>query len=366
MPSLFDEISSQFILDENGTTSFLATIFGSHKDEEANFINQRLIQPFFESLTALDGFPKDSLPQNVRLFPGLPGGSADMSFRMDGCLVVIENKVTRRSMRKGQLRQIWKGIKDKAKNEQPGYLIFLVPRSGMGQNEIARLPEDAKGRVQPASWEDLLTTWKSIVHDARNTSDHAWLSWLESGLAACERVLRPDPGDKSRRAVELKDAFTEIVERVVEVASPFAWDPDNPLIMRTSGGMEHDEERFAYFKKNPGRGVFVHLSHDSVTSDDKWILTGKQFFSVNKNARQLLGDEYEILWKMWEHVKRRSQSSRAGVFPLLSELDFQERTASKEFRFECSRKEAIEHVTDLTVEMIDQFREIMLFEQIDI
>ncbi len=367
MTQLFKNIARSFIRDENGTTEFLSTILMCHEDEdpEISRINRRLVDMFKNMLKDLQGLPADAQPEKICLFPPVSGTNPDLSFRLGDCLVVVENKIKRSALRKDQISRIWEGIEqEEARNDlvKRGYLVFLVPRAGIGQGEIGKIPE---GRGQLLTWDDLLEGATAVLDDERKNADHPWLDWLSDGFETCRSLVHPDPGVKKERALALKDAFKEIVDRVVAQASVFA--PNDELLMTTSGGMENEEERYARFSKSPGRGVYIFLDHDSDTSGDQWKIKGKRFFSINKNAKQKLGAQYELLWKMWKHLKLRKKTSSESVFPLLKKLEFSDRFAEETFELDkCSREESIDGVVNLTMEMIEQFSELMMFEQLDI
>ena len=371
----FSTLGKSFIDNEDGTTRFLASILGDSEDPDINKINAavgRAVLSELPTLKAALNNERDLVPKDIKLFPWVGGKEADLSFVLGDVLVVLENKIARGSIRSGQLLQLWEGVTQSLGSQDSqmsrGLLVFLVPNKGVGHNEISNLPGGGNCLVELVVWDKVLSGIKKTLDANFANMKHPWITWIETSIIRIEELIAKRKEKKSHDQWNLliKEATKDIVNKVKDAVATMGF--SDSFEMTPSGGVDNAEERYGRFQRNPGRGVYLYVLHNSDVADSsKWTLRGEMAFTINKNSKKLLGKRYGELLRGWEEIKILRDNSRLQVSPFLKELKLGKGDSmqfTRTFGFDpCSREESIGRVVSLYLDMLDQFRNLLVIPE---
>jgi len=296
-------ILRHFIVEETGTTRFLATMLEPHPNETIQGVQRtlwkRLHQYFAERAVVL----QDSIPQTV--CPGYEAGGReiDLIIIWGGWLVALENKVRAQSIRPGQIQRQYDVIKNDIVAghwDDEGYgahtrvcMVFLVPKEGVGVGELERLQvkEEEGDRKLYITWTDLLD-WLSDLHWPTDLEEGIVMSRLaRDGITLIERIIEtgvyrspvyPPTPARQRLRDFMRSLQNEIEYRSRELALP------SPIHFKPKWSSRDLEEIYACLEGFHGRSVYLQVAEQNELDDERaWNLAGRLYFKIEKRGRAI-------------------------------------------------------------------------------
>jgi len=296
-------ILRHFIVEETGTTRFLATMVEPYPDERIQGVQRTLWKRLHEYFAERALVLQDSIPQIVR--PGYEAGGReiDLIIVWGGWLLALENKVRAQSIQPGQIQRQYDNIKNDivAGNwDDEAYgadtkvcVVFLVPKEGVGTGEFSRLKvkEEEGDRKLYVTWTDLLD-WLSDLHWPTGFEEGIVMSRLaRDGITLIERIIEtgiyrspvyPPTPARQRLRDFMRSLQTEIEHRSRELALP------SPIYFKPKWSSKDLEEIYACLEGFDGRSVYLQVAEQNELGDESaWNLAGRLYFKIEKRHRRI-------------------------------------------------------------------------------
>lgn len=304
-----DNILRHFIVEETGTTHFLATLLDPTTDEAVREVQEQLWGKVKRHLLSYATTIDETAPYLVRCGIGDP--EVDLAIGWGKWLIALENKIRSQSIRRGQLQAQYDGLRRLMKEEawrRTGFesnpricLVLLTPDEAIGTAEfqlldVDRATGDRKARV---TW-DLFLGWLSEVTWPHGTEGQMTLARLAAdGAEATMRLIekgrareRKYPDTPTRRCfrefiVHLRE---EIARRSIELSLP------RPLHFRPDWALENGWEIYADLEGLPGRAIYLRINwRGDLSVDSHWNLWGRVWCRLEAKGRKACRASFDRL-----------------------------------------------------------------------
>lgn len=293
-----ENILRYFIVEETGTTHFLATLLDPSTDPEIRRVQEGLWQKLKQRLLRYGVALGGTAPYALRCGFGAP--EVDLAIGWGRWVVAIENKIQSASIEKGQLQRQYAGLKQQVKQAAWGRtgfesnpqicMVLLSPDETIGTAEfelldVDQLSGDAKARV---TWEDFLS-WLSELAWPRTTEGQVAVARLATdGAEATMRLIEkgrarerkyPDTPTRRRFREFIVQLREEIARRSIELSLP------RPLHFRPDWALKNGWEIYADLEGLPGRAIYLRINwHGDLSDDSHWNLWGRVWCRLERRG----------------------------------------------------------------------------------
>lgn len=309
-----DNILRHFIVEETGTTHFLATLLDPTTDEAVREVQEQLWGKLKRHLLSYATTIDETAPYLVRCGIGDP--EVDLAIGWGRWLIALENKIRSQSIRRGQLQAQYDGLRRAMKEEawrRTGFesnpricIVLLTPDEAIGTAEfqlldVDRATGDRKARV---TW-DLFLGWLSEVTWPHGTEAQMMARLVADGAEATTRLIEKGRS-RERRYLDTptRRCFREFIvqlrevieQRSVELLLP------RPLHFRPDWPYEDGYDIYADLDGLPGRAIYLRINRRGDLADDKqWNLWGRVWCRLEAKGRKLCVASFNRLRKEQIH-----------------------------------------------------------------
>lgn len=304
-----DNILRHFIVEETGTTHFLATLLDPSTDPAIQWVQEELWRKLKQHLSYYGVAIGETAPYALRCGLGPP--ELDLAIGWGRWLVAIENKIQSQSIEKGQLQSQYEGFKQQVKQAawaRTGFesnpqicMVLLSPDETIGTAEfelleVDQLSGDAKARV---TWEHFLG-WLSELAWPRTTEGQMTVARLAAdGAEATMRLIEkgrarerkyPDTPARRRFREFIVHLREEIARRSIELSLP------RPLHFRPDWALENGWEIYADLEGLPGRAMYLRINwRGDLSVDSHWDLWGRVWCRLEAKGRKACRASFDRL-----------------------------------------------------------------------
>jgi len=304
-----DNILRHFIVEETGTTRFLATLLDPSTDEAIRQVQEELWTKFRDQLSRHATTIDEKAPYLVRC--GLSDPEVDLAIGWGGWLIGIENKIRSQSIRRGQLQGQYNGLKRRVTERAWGRtgfgsnpricMVLLTPDEGIGTAEFELLQVDqaAGDRKARVTWEHFFR-WLSQLAWPRGTGAQMMMAKLAAEGTEAVRTLiekgrsreRKYPDTPTRRRFRdfIVHLRQEIERRSIDLSFP------RPLHFRPDWPYENGYDIYADLDGLPGRAIYMRINwRGDLAGDRQWNLWGRVWCRLEEKGREVCKASFERL-----------------------------------------------------------------------